>query len=748
MSASPPTGTRREAAAHSHRAVCCSCAEQCGVRVEFDALGQVGRLRGDDAHPFSQGFICPKGTGALDIVRDARRLLKPLRRVGARGEGRWEPVSWDAALDEIASRLGGLVQAHGAESIAYGYGTFRGSDWGIGERFMNLLGSPNAFSQDKVCYGPLVLGEVLTYGFGPTFFAWPTPGTTGCVVLWGMRPRASSPLLWRAIKQAQAAGTKVVVIDPERTAEAERADLWLAPKPGTDMQLALALLKCLFATRSEATGFLDAEAIGAEELRAHLRQLDGDALAEACGVAGETIRRLVGQITDAGPTIFNTGVALCQGGAGSVQLGRAIACLIAATGNLGRLGAHTLAGPPRDISANGRMLRAEALSPAQRAKKLGAERFSFLGRGYGDVDAALAAAWHGQSHILSFLGTAHEPSVWRAILEHEPYAVRGLILQHHNPLGANPDITRIEAALRDPTLELLVVHDLFPSPTARFADFLLPAAHWLEKPYFSTGLGFWGMAGDFVAAAQRALTPPSEVRSDYTLWRDLGQRLGQTGDWPVAEEAFYVDCLRDAGLDFTKLCAAPGSLLGAEARHPAHAEDLPVRRYGTPSGRIELFSSLLIEWGHSPLPIVLAPTDRARAGEYPLTLVTGGRRLEGFHHWLQLSPRFRQRNPDPIAFLHPDTGARWGIVAGQWMIIETTGGRVLQRAAFSDAVAADVVQADRWWYPERGEDKDDPYGVRSTNINACTLDDDVNCDPVLGSWRLRALPCRISKVGE
>jgi thiosulfate reductase/polysulfide reductase chain A len=405
---------------------------------------------------------------------------------------------------------------------------FAAATGGIGERFLNRYGSPNSCGQDKVCYGTLTLAESLTYGFGPSVFAWPVTGVTRCIVLWGMRPIASAPLLWRAISRAHRAGAKLIVIDPLRTQEAQRADLWLAPLPGSDAALALALLKVMVERRWFDADFVREQCVGFEALATHLAAHSLAALAAECAIDVDIITGVAEAIGCHGPTVINAGNGLCQSGTPALHTARAIANLIAISGSLGRAGAHQLAGGRRATSApTALMLDADHLPPAQQAKRLGADRFAFLGHGYRDVDAAMASAWHGHRHALSWIATAHEPSLWRAITDAEPYAVKALVVQHHNPLGANANAAAAARALMSEQLDLLVVQDLFHTPTSALADYLLPAAHWLEKPYFSLGIAFVAPAGDFVAANHAALETNHEHHSDYDLWRDLAQHLGQ-----------------------------------------------------------------------------------------------------------------------------------------------------------------------------------------------------------------------------
>lgn len=724
--------------------VCCACHQQCGLLVHVDG-GRVTQISGDREHPFSAGFICPKGKHAHELHYHPARVHEPLKRAGARGAGQWQTISWQQALDEIAGSIHSLTERHGRESLAYAFGTFHGADWGIGQRFMNLFGSPNTVGQDKICYGPGALGEALTCGFGPSFFTFPIPGKTRCMVVWGLRPSASMPLLWRQILMAQRAGAKLVVIDPERTREVHTADLWLQNIPGTDVALMLSLIHCVIDAGRHDAAFVEANTVGFSALRKRVAEYPPEVAEKLTRVPAAQIRQLAQMLTDHSPAIIHAGNGLYQSGKTSVQCGRALACLVAITGNLGVEGGHMHAGPPRDLVSNGDAFGSAALSDEQRGKRLGADRFAILGPGYSRFDAAMSRAWHGQSDVMNWLTTAHEPTLWRAITEEEPYPVKALILQHHNPVGASANAKLAAAALTSPGLELSVVQDLFLTATSSLADYVLPAAHWLEKPFYSMGLGYIGFAGDFVEAKPAALTPEFGHRGDYDLWRDLGRRLGQAEQWPDTAEEFWNGCLVPAGLDFSTVSASKGPLMGKAAQNPDR-EDAAQKRpaYGTPSGKIELSSSLLAEWGHDPLPAFeLPPMVSANAAAYPLTLTTGGRKIEGFHQDAQLMPWFRRKYPEPQVSMHPETAAQAGIADGDWAWIETPIGRVRQRARLTDDLLPQTVHADRWWYPERGADRDDPFGWRSSNINVCTDDAVDSCDPILGTWLLRGVPCRI-----
>jgi len=428
----------------------------------------------------------------------------------------------------------------------------------------------------------------------------------------------------------------------------------------------------------------------------------------------------------------------------AVQNGRVIACLVALTGNLQRPGGHVLAGPPRDMISNGTACAVDALSPAQRAKRLGADEYPFLGAGYAALDAAMSRAWYGQSHLLSAVATAHERSLWQAIETAEPYPVKALILQTHNPVGASPDLERVQRALASERLELLVSHDLFINASSRFADYVLPAAHWLERPFLSYGYGYLAFVGDYVEAKHAPIAPAFEHRGDYDLWRDLGRRLGQAGHWPDSAEQFWQSLIAPAGLDFDTLAERTGPLTGSAVQAADRSLAAAPVAYGTPSGKVEFSSSLLAQWGLDAVPEFTRPGIFEYAAAYPLILTTGGRLLEGFHQHAQQTAWFRRKHPDPVVSVHPVTAEACGIEDGAWVAIETPIGTVHQRARVTTDLAPGTVHADRWWYPERGDDGQDPFGVAATNINRCTTAAADCCDPVMGAWLLRGVPCRLA----
>jgi thiosulfate reductase/polysulfide reductase chain A len=317
-------------------------------------------------------------------------------------------------------------------------------------------------------------------------------------------------------------------------------------------------------------------------------------------------------------------------------------------------------------------------------------------------------------------------------------------VQHNNLLGCYSNSQEVYAALRSPRLALSVVHELFLTPTAMLADYVLPAASWLEKPFF------WSSGrGDAVMSGEQVVPPQHARHSDYDLCRDLGRRLGQV--WPDAVEQVWDDWLRGAETSFAELLAREQYWLPAVAQRGRHAAVDPRSGepygFGTPSGKVELASSILAELGYDPLPDHDPAADPADADPavYPLRLMTGGTRIDATHQDHRQVASLRRHHPDPLVELAPETAVRLAIAEGDWVRIETPRGSFRQRARLVEGLPADVVNAERWWYPEREGAEPELFGFWESNVSAYTDDDLDRCDPAYGNWPFRIARCRIAR---
>ena len=727
------------------RATCSHCSVCCGVLVEVEN-GRPRTIRGDPDHPITQGFICKRGLAAVEYFDHPNRLNRARQRLGGRGEGRWLELDWDEALDEIAERLKNIVSSDGPEAVAYSAGTFHGPDEQIGNRFLNHLGSPNSTGVYLICGGPQIEAEALTYGWGPSH-----PDVTAgsqLVLIWGKHPSASNPPFWGRILAQKRAGTKIIAIDPRRTREAEASDLWLRPRPGSDGALALGFLHVIISEGLYDREFVQSWTLGFDELSTRVREYSPERVARLTGVAAEDIVKVARLYAESDPAAIYSSSPVGMG-RNALNWERAMASLIAICGNLDVPGGNHLVGPPPDVLSKVDIDDYSALSPEQRKKRLGADRFRLLNEGYERLNSAMRRVWYGREYVLraDAGSVAHAPSLWRAILSEEPYLIRALFVQHNNVLGAYPNTQLVYQALKSPNLDLLVVHEQFMTATEQLADYVLPAAGWLEKPFmYFRGLNDWVVANEQVMPVQ------GQRRSDYQLWVDLASRLNLGGDWPSTLDGLYDMMLDPAGLSFKELSQREQNWLSYPKRY-RHHEELDQSSgeplgFGTPTGKVELRSTILEELGYDPLPSFEEPLGPAfgSADEYPFLLSTGATVIDFTHHDHRQIPSLRKHHPDPTAEISPEDAARLGIAVGDWIWIETPVGRVRQRVKIAPGLYPQLVVAERWWYPERPGEEPELYGIWESNINAYTQDDPELCDPAYGNWPFRLGRCRISKA--
>jgi thiosulfate reductase/polysulfide reductase chain A len=222
----------------TRRSYCGLCHPRCGILLEIED-GKVLSVKGDPQHPVSRGRICARGRLMADHIDHPDRINFPLKREGEKGSGRWRRLSWDQALDEVAEKLDALREQYGPETLAFTHGTKRTYHWDE-RRFFNLFGSPNICGANNVCMCPSQAVEYATYGG----FSWGEVMQARCVVLWGHAPSQSDPIgLYPMLLQAKKNGAQLVVVDPRRIREAEKADIWLPIRPGTDVALMLGWLR-------------------------------------------------------------------------------------------------------------------------------------------------------------------------------------------------------------------------------------------------------------------------------------------------------------------------------------------------------------------------------------------------------------------------------------------------------------------------------------------------------------------------
>ncbi len=712
---------------------CQLCGYFCGLRVQVDDDEKILGIKADPArYPYERSVLsqCGRFGANREILDHPGRLNHPIKRVGQRGCGKWQRVTREEAMEDIASRLEGLKRRYGAETLATCISAPHTIYWPL-HRFLNLWGSPNNVGIGIVCWNPRIWVNSITYG-------WPiedelAPGLTRCVILWGINPAESDrSLFWKTLKDYAASGGRLVVIDPRRTETARLTDRWLAVKPGTDGALALGMLHVVIREGLFDHGFVEHWCSGFDELAHRVREYTPEKVAEITGISPSDIVEAASLFGSSRPAAIFTGLGIDMSGIHCTRTLRAIAALRAITGNVDVEGASFLNERP-DFAPEIDLELSEKLSDSQRAKKLGAGLFG-LQRYEGYERLTQFTLRHGKRLPARYLTSAHPHLAWQAMITGEPYPIRALICMASNPLLCQADTKLVYRALQ--SLDLLVVLDQFLTPTAMLADYVLPAAGSFEQPLMQTN----GGVANIAYGGPGAVSPRCERRSDFDFWNDLGKRCGQEEFWPwsTLEDALS-DVLAPVGLSWGDFC-----------RTGFYAPEKQYRKwesqgFATPSGKVELKSALVEEFGHDPLPACVLPADGAD-GEFPLTLITGARKHPYYSSEFRQVKRIRKRHPRPLAEMSRATADRFGIRQGEVVWIETRQGRIWQEVAIA-RMRDDVVSIEYgWWYPEKEAKEPSLGGLWESNANVLTSADTAFCDPILGAWDFRSIPCRIYKA--
>lgn len=717
------------------RSNCRFCGYQCGLLATV-AGGRVVKVEPDETRfPYSKEIqrACPRWPLIPEVMDHPQRINYPLKRVGERGSGQWQRITWDQALDEIAAKLQELKEKYGPETLATSIGGPHTTYWPL-HRFLALFGSPNNMGIGQICWNPGIWASSITYG-------WPVgmeldPDETECALLWGVNPAQSdNSLFWRAVQEFARRGKPLIVVDPRYTGTAALATLWLPVKPGTDPVLALGLLHVIVAEKLYDQEFVAQWCHGFPQLAEHVASYTPSYVAGITGIPAEDIVQAARLFAAGRPATLYTGRGIDQLGPNSFPTHRALAILRAITGNLDVPGASHLQEMP-DITpeVDYELSDLFAVDPPRSVSQ---ELILQSYRGYAKVREQTEK--HGKRLPMRYLTSVHPHRLWQAILTGQPYPVRALIVMASNPLLTQADTRLVYRALK--SLDLLVVLELFQTPTAALADYVLPSAGVLERPLLETNAGVAniGYGGD------RAVAPYYERRPDFDFWKGLGLRLGQEKYWPWSNyREALASGLAGTGVTWEEFCLT--GLYAPENRYWKYLEagtDGKPLGFATPSGKVEIYSELLQELGADPLPVPKALPQTTEA--YPLLLLTGARMQPYYASSYHQLERFRRLHPEPVAEMSPATAAALGLAEGEPVTVETERGRarfVTRLVPMRDGV---VSVEYGWWCPE--EDLRDPElgGIWRANANLLTSGDFETSDPLVGTWTYNGIPCRVRK---
>jgi anaerobic selenocysteine-containing dehydrogenase len=682
--------------------LCGLCQADCGIECTVDD-GQLVKVRGMRAHPISQGSLCVKGASAVNIVHAPGRVTRPLHRVGEKGGGQWEEISWERALDVIEDNFRRLKEQHGAESVALfrGQAADWGAPWQYATRFMFAFGSPNTATPSSICYFPRLVAEVVTYA-GITA---PDYEHASVIVEWGACRPETHLGFWRMIRRAQGRGAKLVVVDPVRSKMAESADLWLRVRPGTDGALALSIIQVIVEEGLYDREFVSRWTVGFDELAALAGEYPPDKAAAITLVPPEEIRRAARLIAGSGATAIYAGNGV-EHHTNTFQTLRAIAALRAIAGTLDVSGGNVFEKLLPWVGLKG----SELLPDDQKPKRIGEYDL------FTDI-----------SSVVPF------PTIVDSILSEKPYPVRGLLVVGGNPVMTMPNEDRIVEALKK--LEFLVVADPFLTRTAKLADVVLPAATHFEKAGFLV-TSMFGESKNHVHVKQKALDV-GECWPDWKIYFELARRLGfeQAFPWQDVEQAIDFQ-IKPSGFTVEQLKAHPEGIRFKDGETYRKYED---GGFSTPSGKVELYSEKMADRGYDPLPRWHEPVESPvsapdLAVDYPLIGCAAGKTVNYVNSQFHQIPDLNAREPEPWVLIHPDDAASRGISQGDWVRIRSPRSSVEMKATVSDRAMPGVVSPSGCW------------GEQYPQSNMNRLIDDQARDPISCSTGSRSFLCQVERM--
>jgi anaerobic selenocysteine-containing dehydrogenase len=629
--------------------------------------GEATGLRGDPHHPFTRGSLCNKVAGYLSYTRLPDRLLYPMRRIGPRGSGDFVRVSWDEALDEMASRLREAIAAHGAEAIwpflgSGSMGLIQGA-YSAGHRLWNVLGASRHVQTMCTIAGGCGTGYTLgnnRVGMDPETFRF-----SKLIVLWGANVLSTHPHFWRPVLEARKNGALVVSIDPIRTRTAAASDWHLAPIPGTDAALALALLHVVLSEGREDRDFLDQHTLGWDAFRRRILEFPPSRAAGITGLSSESIVALGRQLATSRPAGIRIGIGLQRHGGGGMAV-RTITCIPGVTGDWRYPGGGVFYDTRGFFGVNWEGLWRDDLR-VRPARELHATR---LGEGLLDVD--------------------NPP-------------VKVLFVYASNPMASIPHQTRVRRGLlRDDLFTVVVEH--FMTDTARYADIVLPAAMQIEQADLLIAYGHL-----YIAWNEPAVPPPGECLPTTEMFRRLARKLNldasalYDSDDDMARQALGSGHPSLDGITLETLKARGSIRLNYPDPFVPFANAFP-----TPSGRLEFVSDRMAQAGLDPVAGYTPAFEAGCAGaaladEYPLALIT-----PADHYFLNSIfanvPLQQQRSGTPTVVIHPDDAGPLRIASGEEVRVGNARGSFLAVAEVSDRVRRGVVASSKGRWPRHSKE--------------------------------------------
>lgn len=663
MTADPQTTVIRGHCPHD-------CPDTCATLVTVDATGRATRIQGDPAHPVTSGFLCAKVNRYLERTYHPDRLTTPLRRVGPKGAGQFEPCSWDEAISAIGARLDAIRNgSYGPQAILpYSYagtmGLLQGSS--IDRRFFHAIGASRLAR--TICAEAGRVGMQMTVGasIGADIEGVPE---SDLIILWGTNTLTSNPHLWPFVLDARKRGAPVICIDPIRTRTAEQCDEWIAIAPGTDAALALGIMHELFRNDWLDHDYIARYTVGVDALRARAEEWTLERTAAVTGISADRIASLAAQYGRAKAAFLRINYGLQRHAGGGMAV-RTIACLPALTGHWRRAGGGV------NLSTSG---------------AFGFDKAALERPDLGPPARTINMIRLGDALTLPDAGVGGPP-------------VQALIVYNSNPAAVAPDRTAVQRGLAREDL-FTVVLEHFLTDTADWADYVLPATTQLEH---------WDVQnayGHFYASLNRpAIAPIGDALPNTEIFRRLAAAMRltepclQDDDLTLIRQALASTQERMQGVTFDALMERGWVRLNVARPYLPFASG----GFPTPSGRCEFVSPRLEALGLDPVPTWIPPRESADeapalAARFPLQLISSPA-----HQFLNTTfvnvQSLRRGAREPECIMHPDDAGLRGLEESQMVEIRNDRGAFSARLRISDGIRPGVTWAPSiWWTKLTGD---------------------------------------------
>jgi len=647
---------------------------------------KIVKIEGDPNSPMSKGYTCIKCRKEPERLDHPERILYPQRRVGPRGSGKWERVSWDIALSEIAEKVTNVRNKYGPLSIAAIHGTGPRPSLYAPTLLVSALGSPNVISVDlHICFLPSIVAEHWTMGGSVMMEKGPDYLNSKCIMIVGGNPLASHPPRGLDVRDAKKKnGAKLIVVDPYRTELAEMADLWLQIRPGTDLALIMGMINIIIKENLFDRGFVDNWCHGFDKLIKRAEEFPLEKVSQITWIPVDQINEAARMYALTKPSALHHRVAI-EHNLNSTQTCRALSIMIGLTGNIDIKGGNILPIPIEGYLSHGDLLGENynyRHSKELEAQRLGADRYPLIA-GY-EATLPIVAA----------------PVALDAISSGEPYPLKAMFCSGGNPVVLMQDSKKVWNTWKN-NLDLHVVSEFFMTPTAEIADYVLPAATWLERDDLCDVMYL-----NYIAARQKVVEPRGEAWHDMKITIELIKKLSWADrrfvPWNSVEE-FLEAMLFKTEVDFAELKKTSAYVV------PLRLKKYEKAGFKTPTKKFELYSTMFEKNGYEPLPNYVEPPESPLSkpellNEYPFILYTGNRHLEYYHSQGRQIASLRKLVPDPLVEVNPKTAIELGLNDGDWLWIETPqvrGERVRMRLKVTDKVHPKMVMARHgWWFPE------------------------------------------------